>query len=84
MSVNYFNVTIFNSVFGNMDNVKYIRSMVTVTALNVVDILVMEAEDFYKLIAPYPTVLSKIKKHLLLENLVRSHLVYASNIFGNF
>lgn len=57
------------SMFGNLDNVQRTRSMVTVVANRAVDLLYIKTEKFYEVLKSHQTILSKLQKCMLLENL---------------
>lgn len=44
--------------------------MIQATAVSIVDLLVAHTDDLYSLISGYPVVVNRLKKHILLENLV--------------
>lgn len=56
-------------MFGNLDDVKCSRSMVTIIATKAVDLLLISTESLYSLLKEYPVVQTRLRKHILLENM---------------
>lgn len=61
-------------MFGNIDDIASTRSMISITAGTAVDLLSIETRTLYSLSKDYPVVASRLKRHILLENLVRFNL----------
>lgn len=62
-------------MFGNLDDIKHTRSMVTILSSTNVDLLTVPTEIFYYRLRDYPVVRNRIQKHILLENLVSLDLL---------
>ncbi|GJQ80337.1 hypothetical protein Trydic_g12214 [Trypoxylus dichotomus] len=65
----YFDTLTRGCVFGNLDDVKQTRSMVTVLSNTNVDLLTIPTETFYYRLVDYPIIKNRIRKHILLNNL---------------
>lgn len=71
-------------MFGNLDDMKYSRSMVTAVASKAVDLLFIQTETLYHLVKDYPVVQTRLRKHILLENMVRRFLIKLYKISSSF
>ncbi|KAK9746467.1 Cyclic nucleotide-binding domain [Popillia japonica] len=65
----YFATLTRGCMFGNLDDIKHTRSMVTILSSTNVDLLTVPTEIFYYRLRDYPVVRNRIQKHILLENL---------------
>lgn len=70
-----FNWEISSSIFGNIDCIASTRSMVAIIAESSVDLLAIDTLTMYKIAEEYPALKSRMKRHILTENLVRRILL---------
>lgn len=63
-------------MFGNIDDVSSTRSMVSVAARTHTELLAIKTKKFYQIASEYTILKQRMKRHVLLENLVQIGLQY--------
>lgn len=57
-------------MFGNIDDVSSTRSMVSIVSRTHIELLAIKTKKFYQIAREYPILKQRMKRHVLLENLV--------------
>lgn len=63
-------------MFGNIDEVASTRSMVSVAARTHTELLAIRTKKFYEIASEYAILKQRMKRHVLLENLVQISVQY--------
>lgn len=58
-------------MFGNIDTISSTRSMVSIVAITHIELLAMKTTTFYQVASEYPILQQRMRRHVLLENMVR-------------